>query len=172
MTRTTRRLLAAFVVATGAVAPAAAQQAAPSPLVVTAFNRTAADEAKQGAKRSDDTARPGDVLRYQLTFTNPGASRVRGVKLENPIPGGLQLVGGSVTASRDDARAEFSADGGRTFSPRPVETVNVDGKAVTRAVPPARYTHVRWTLAGWVNPGATVTAAYEARIAGDAPAKQ
>ncbi len=180
MTRTTRRLLVALTLAAGAAplaGTAAAQQApAPTPLVVTAVNRTAALEAQQGARRAAERARRGDLVRYELAFTNPGATRVRGVKLENPIPGGLHFVGGSAVSSRDDARAEYSADGGRTYSRRPMETVTVDGKAVTRPVAPERYTHVRWTLAGWVQPGATVTAAYEARLAGATrppiPAKQ
>ena len=173
MTRTVRRLLvAAFGVAlvAGSGRSALAQQAAQNPLVVTAVNRTAADEAKQGARRADDAARPGDVLRYELTFTNPGKAPVRGVTLDNPIPAGLRFVAGSVASSRDDVAAEFSADGGKTFAARPTETVEVEGRQVVRPVDPARYTHVRWTLAGWVQPGATVTAAYEARL--DGPAKQ
>lgn len=177
MTRTTRSVLVALALAAPVTGTAAAQQApAPNPLVVTAVNRTASDEAQQGARRADDRARPGDVLRYELTFTNPGATRVRGVKLENPIPGGLHFVGGSAASSRDDVKAEYSADGGRTYSRRPMETVTVGGRAVTQPVAPERYTHVRWVLAGWVQPGATVTAAYEARLAGPArpaaPARQ
>jgi len=37
---------------------------------------------------------------------------------------------------------------------------------MTRPVAAERYTHVRWMLAGWVQPGATVTASYDARLAG------
>jgi uncharacterized repeat protein (TIGR01451 family) len=168
MTRTARRLLVAaagIVLAAGFGRPALAQQqAAQNPLVVTAVNRTAAEEASRGAARADEAARPGDVLRYHLAFTNPTPNRVRGVKLDNPIPAGLHFVAGSATSSRDDVRAEFSADSGRTFSARPTETVTVDGEAVTRPVPADRYTHVRWVLAGWVQPGATVTAAYDAQL--------
>jgi len=166
MTRTTRRALVALALSAGFATPALAQQAAPTPLVVTAVNRTAAEDARHGARRADANARPGDVVRYELTFTNPGKARVRGVKLENPIPGGLHFVAGSAASSRDDVAADFSVDGGRTFSRRPMETVTVDGKAVTRPVAAERYTHVRWMLAGWVQPGATVTASYDARLAG------
>ena len=136
-----------------------------SRFVVTAGNRTAAEEAQKRAERADDAARPGDVLRYNLAFTNPTKAPVRGVKLDNPIPAGLRFVAGSATSSRDDVKAEFSADGGKTFSARPTETVTVDGKELTRPVDAARYTHVRWVLAGWVQPGATVTAAYDATLA-------
>lgn len=149
--------------------PARAQQAAaPSPLAVTATNRTLAADAARGAPRADERARPGDVLRYRLTFTNTAGRPVRGVNLSNPLPQSFRLVGGSTRASRDDARAEYSADGGRTFSAQPMEEVVVEGRRVRRAVAPERYTHVRWTVDGWVAPGATVTAEFDARLAGPA----
>lgn len=151
--------------------PAHAQQEKkpePSPLTVTATNRTRAAEAERGAPREDDRVRPGDVLRYRLTFTNTAGRPVRGVNLSNPLPEGFRFVDGSVRSSRDDARPEYSADGGRTFSARPMEEVMVDGKPVRRPVAPERYTHVRWTVDGWVAPGATVTAELDARLPGTA----
>jgi hypothetical protein len=90
---------------------------------------------------------------------------VRQVALQNPVATGLQFVGGSAKSSRQDARAEYSADNGATWSARPMETVTIDGKPVERAVAPERYTGVRWIVDGWVSPGATVTAQFEARLA-------
>lgn len=149
--------------------PALAQQApAPSPLAVTATNRTLAADAARGTPRKDDHVRAGDVLRYRLTFTNTAGRPVRGVNLSNPLPQSFRFVGGSVRSSRDDARPEYSADGGRTFSAQPMEDVVVEGRRVRRAVAPERYTHVRWTVDGWVAPGATVTAEFDARLAGPA----
>jgi hypothetical protein len=43
--------------------------------------------------------------------------------------------------------------------------VTIDGKSVERAIAPERYTGVRWIVDGWVTPGATVTAQFEARLA-------
>jgi len=131
-----------------------------SPLAVTVENRTARAETDRGQPRSDEHARPGDVLHYRLSFRNPGTTNVRGVKLANPLAEGMRFVGGSATSSRRDARLEFSADGGRTFSARPME--EVDGER--RPVPAERYTHVRWTIDGSVAPGATVTAEFDARV--------
>lgn len=160
-----RHTLALVALALAAALPARAQQAAaPEPLVVTAENRTAAAEAARGAPRQGDVARPGDVVRYRLTFRNPGQERVRGVTLDNPVSAGMQYVSGSVRTSRDDVRTEFSADGGRSFSAQPMEEVVVDGARVRRPVPAERYTHVRWTIDGWVAPGAVVTAEFDARI--------
>lgn len=141
-----------------------------SALAVTAENRTAIAAAARGANRADSSVHAGDVLRYKLTFTNTAGRPVRQVALQNPVAGGLQFVAGSATASRQDARAEYSADNGATWSARPMETVMIDGKSVERAIAPERYTGVRWIVDGWVSPGATVTAHFEARLASRAAA--
>jgi uncharacterized repeat protein (TIGR01451 family) len=150
-----------------ASAPLAAQQQAAQPaLRVSAENRTAAEAAQAGRARADQVARPGDVVRYRLTFTNTAGRPVRRVQLSNPLAGGVQFVAGSVRASRQDAQAEYSIDGGRTFSAQPMEEVLVDGRRVRRPASPERYTSVRWTVDGFVAPGATVIAEFEARIGG------
>jgi uncharacterized repeat protein (TIGR01451 family) len=144
---------------------AGAQQAdTTQPLVMTVLNRTAAAEADSGNARADETARPGDVLRYRITFTNGRADAVRGVALSNPIPATLAFVGGSASASREDVQVEYSADNGRTWSAEPTEEVLVDGRRVRRPIPPERFTNVRWTVTGQVQPRATVTAEYDTRI--------
>jgi uncharacterized repeat protein (TIGR01451 family) len=168
-----RRFLTALALLAlpGVTSSAHAQQSAPaaSALVVKAENRTAAAAAARGARRRDAQVRAGDVLRYTLTFTNTAGRPVREVALQNPVAAGLQFVGGSAAASRDDARAEFSADGGRSWSAQPTETVTIDGAAVTRPVAPERFTAVRWTVTGFVAPGATVVAHFDARLAAPSP---
>lgn len=145
--------------------PAMAQQAdTTQALVITVLNRTAAAESEAGNARADDTARPGDVLRYRLTFTNRTAGPVAGVVLSNPIPSTIALVGGTVRSSRDDVQVEYSADNGRTWSAEPTEEVLVNGSRVRRPIPPERFTNVRWTISGQVQPRATVTADYDTRI--------
>ena len=145
--------------------PALAQQAdTTGPLVITVINRTAAAEAEAGSTRADDTARPGDVLRYRLAFTNRTEGPVQGVILTNPIPRTIALVGGTVRSNGDDVQVEYSADDGRTWSAEPTEEVLVDGRRVRRPIPPERFTNVRWTVSGLVQPRATVTAEYDTRI--------
>ena len=166
----TRLSAAALVVALGAASatPARAQQPTSrgtSALAVTAENRTAAAEEARGARRPDAGLRAGDVLRYHLTFTNTAGTPVRKVAIQNPVAAGLQFVPGSARASRDDARAEYTVDGGRTWSARPMERVLVDGRPTERAIPPERYTAVRWVVEGWVAPGTAVTSEFEARLA-------
>jgi uncharacterized repeat protein (TIGR01451 family) len=162
-------LFALVTLGARAQAQAPAAGAAPT-LRVVAENRTAAQAAARGARRADSTVHAGDVVRYKLTFTNSADRAIRNVAIQNPVPAGLQYVAGSAKASRDDARAEYSIDGGHTWSPRPMETVVVDGARIERPVAPERYTAVRWTVGGAVAPTATVTAEFEARLV-LAPAK-
>jgi uncharacterized repeat protein (TIGR01451 family) len=159
-------LLLAMTLAMAAFGQSPTAHSAPTALVVSAENRTAASAAAKGARRADATVHAGDVLRYKLTFTNNVGRPVRQVALQNPVAAGLQFVAGSAKASRNDAQAEYSVDGGKTWSPRPMETVMVDGRGIERAVAPERYTGVRWIVGGWVNAGARVTAEFEARLAG------
>jgi uncharacterized repeat protein (TIGR01451 family) len=164
-TRLIRSTLLLALVAGFGSRTAAAQQAtnaAPS-LVVSALNTTAAGESDRPMRA---TVQPHDVLRYTLTFTNPTGRSLGNVELKNPIPAGVHLVAGSTHASRTDARAEFSADGGKSWSTAPAENVMVDGQAISRPIPADRFTHVRWVLRGAVGPQATVTADFEARVGG------
>jgi uncharacterized repeat protein (TIGR01451 family) len=167
MESSTRAKLSALLLALTFAAPLLAQTPArpASALAVTAENRTALAAAARGAKRTDAAVHAGDVLRYRLTFTNTAGRPVRQVALQNPVAKGLQFIPGSASVSRQDARAEYSADNGATWSVKPMETVTIDGKRVERAVAPERYTGVRWIVDGWVSPGATVTAQFEARLA-------
>lgn len=164
-----RTLLIGLAFAVAAPAPLFAQAVAgaerSSPLAMTAANQTAAAEAARGNPRADSHIRPGDVLRYKLTFTNNIGQPVRGMTFTSPLAAGLQFEGGSVRASRDDARAIYSADGGKSWSERPMEEVLIDGKRVRRAVDPSRYTHVRWTVDGWLATDASVSTEYDARLA-------
>jgi uncharacterized repeat protein (TIGR01451 family) len=162
---TPAKLLGLLFLVTIAAPLSAQAPARPAPaLVVAAENRTAIDAATRGTKRTDAAVHAGDVLRYKLTFTNTAGRPVRQVALQNPVATGLQFVAGSAKSSRQDARAEYSADNGATWSAHPMETVMIDSQPVERAVAPERFTGVRWIVDGWVSPGATVSAQFEARL--------
>ena len=133
--------------------------AAQRPLVVTALNLNARSRGSQS-----QAVLPGDVLQYQLRFTNQGQGDVRGVVFTNPVPAGLRYVDGSAGADRQDVAVEYSTDGGQTFAATPMVTEVVDGRRVQRPASPEQYTHVRWTVQGSIAPGATVTAEFRAEL--------
>jgi uncharacterized repeat protein (TIGR01451 family) len=110
------------LLALGALAwavPATAQQAQePQALVISAENLMAGDQQHQDlAQRGGDpnSLLPGDVVRYQLVFTNIISDSVRRVEFTDPIPEGLQYVGGTAQSDREDVVIEFSNDGGQTY---------------------------------------------------------
>jgi uncharacterized repeat protein (TIGR01451 family) len=147
---------------------AAAQAAPPEPLVVTAHNLMADDArheawAAKGGARSD--VLPGDVIRYTLRFTNTTGQPVQNVVFSNPVPAGLRYVPGTASAGAPGASVTYSIDGGRSYSAEPMIEVISDGQRRSVPAPPEMYTHVRWTVAGWVQPGAEVTAEFRAELA-------
>jgi uncharacterized repeat protein (TIGR01451 family) len=133
--------------------------AAQRPLVVTAQNLNAASRGSQS-----QAVLPGDVLRFQLRFTNQNPGDVRGVVFTNPVPAGLRYVDGSAGADRQDVTVEYSADGGKSFAAKPMITEVVAGTRVQKPVPPEQYTHVRWTVRGSIASGASVTAEFRVTL--------
>ena len=166
--------LSVLIAAALAAAPsglALGQEAeAPKALVVTAENLMQGDARHQEYEsRGGDPAAmlPGDVVRYELQFTNLTSDSVQQVVFQNQVPAGLAYVSGSAGADRDDVSVEYSIDGGATYTATPMAEVVVDGQTVLRPAPPETYTHIRWTLAGWLQPQAELTAEYRARLPGD-----
>jgi uncharacterized repeat protein (TIGR01451 family) len=145
----------------------AQEEPEPQALVVAAENLNAGDERHRSLQRRGLSAQillNGDVVRYRLTFTNVTDVDVSNVAFVDPVPDGLLYVGGSASANREDARIDFSIDGGGNYAERPLIVEIVDGERVERPAPPETFTHIRWTVAGPVAPGAQVTAQFDARF--------
>lgn len=146
---------------------ATAQEPPPNALVVTAENLMAGDErhdawVERGGSASDML--PGDVIRYSLRFTNTQAEAVRNVVFSNPVPQGLRYVMDSASATTQNVAITYSIDGGQTYSAQPMIEVVENGERRNVPAPPRMYTHVRWTVEGWVQPGAQVTAEFRAEL--------
>ncbi len=157
-----------LLLALGALAwavPAAAQE--PQALVISAANLMAGDQRHQelAAQGQDSSSLlPGDVVRYELVFTNIISDSVRNVQFTDPVPEGLQYVGGTARSDREDVVIEYSIDGGQTYTAQPMREVVENGLRVMRAAPPQTYSHIRWRVGGWIQPGAQVTAEFRARL--------
>ncbi len=151
-----------------APAPVVAQEnEEPQALVIEAANLMAGDARHQAlADQVGDPSAyyPGDVIRYRLVFTNITDVAVRSIEFNDPLPLGLHYVGGSALADRDDVIISYSIDGGQVYSAQPMIEDVIDGERVTRPAPPEMYTHIRWMMPGWVQPGARVTAEFRAKL--------
>lgn len=150
--------------------PAAGQQGASAgekALEITAVNLSADDERHRTlASRAGDAGwlLPGDVVRYSLEFTNVKDIPVRNVVIDDPVPEGLRYVEGSASVDHRGVQISYSIDGGRTYSNQPTIRKVVDVEEVELPAPPESYTHIRWTLRDWVQPGERVTAEFRAKL--------
>lgn len=156
-----RMLLAGVMSAALALPPlAAAQTPAPKALVITAHNVTA--EAATG-RANKTLARPGDVIRYALVFTNQTAGPVKNIQFVDPLPKGLVYVLGSAKADHP-VQLEYSIDGAKSYVAQPMIEVVENGKKVQKPAAGELYTHVRWTVLGSLAPGAKVLAEFRAQV--------
>jgi uncharacterized repeat protein (TIGR01451 family) len=99
--------------------------------------------AGQSVLKPASTSKPGDVLEYQVTYTNHAASAISGLVANLPIPVGTTLIDrsalpGEVLASTD----------GSTFAPPPLMRVvkSADGSKHQVEVPLEEYRALRWNL--------------------------
>ena len=104
------------------------------------------------------------MVRYRLLFTNITDVPVRNVVFDNPLPDGLAYVASSAGADVAEVVVEYSIDGGATYSAQPMVEQMVDGEPQMVPAPPEQYTHVRWTVPTWIEPGAQVTAEFRATL--------
>lgn len=102
---------------------------------------------------------PGTEVTYVITYRNNGAQPAEKVVINNPVPRELSYRGNS--AAGKNAKFEVSVDGGATYGVLPsLRVTGADGKP--RPAQPADVTHLRWTLARAVPPGAEGTVRYRA----------
>jgi uncharacterized repeat protein (TIGR01451 family) len=168
-TRRTAAILAAAAALLLSPSAFAQESEQPQALVITALNQMAGDSTHQ-ALGDPNTLLPGDIVHYRLTFTNTTDVSVRNIDFKDPIPGGLHYVEGTATADRDDVVVTYSIDGGQMYTAQPMIERVIDGERVTVPAPPEMYTHIRWFVSSWVQPGAQVTAEFKAQLpANEAP---
>lgn len=91
-------------------------------------------------------AAPGDALAYSLTYTSGGSAAAYAVTLTDPVPAGTAYVPGSAAGA--GAAVSFSRDGGATYG--------------ASDAPPV--THVRFTLAAPLAPGATGSVSFRVTV--------
>jgi len=129
--------VAAFCcVALGAVADA-------KPNVVLKLSGVLVEHDQNGAEKLTSVEKaqlkPGDVVRYVIVASNAGADPARNLVPVGQVPAGTAFVAGSATA-----HAEYSLDGGKTWSTAPTIKVHTPSGDVVKKADPATYTSVRW----------------------------
>ena len=109
-----------------------------------------------------DSAAPGEVVVYTITYTNTGGDVAEKVTITDPLPGMVRYVAGSVSGAAD-AQFAVSVNGGESFSaPDDAWVVRHDGQQ--RPAEPRDYTHLRWVLADPIAPGASGFVRFRTRL--------
>ncbi|HEX6853146.1 MAG TPA: hypothetical protein VF139_17255 [Candidatus Polarisedimenticolaceae bacterium] len=91
-------------------------------------------------------AAPGETVAYTLTYTGGGSAAAYSVTVTDPVPAGTAYVPGSATGP--GASVTFSRDGGASYG--------------ASDAPPV--THVRFTLAAPLAPGATGSVSFRVTV--------
>ena len=91
---------------------------------------------------------PGQILEYNLTYTNQMKKPLSGLIVSGPIPANTTYVAGSAKTQVPHSLL-VSIDGGATFESEPVRRSKrqANGEMKTYIVPPEKYTNIRWKVA-------------------------
>ncbi len=123
------------------------------------------DDNKESLKAATDVE-PNQLVEYQLTYVNKGASNIDGLSVVGPVPEGTTYV--SDTANADVAALLLvSIDGGKTFESEPVVRVETrsTGEVVEKVIPPSEYTHIKWKAESAIkSDGGTQFYTYRVRV--------
>jgi uncharacterized repeat protein (TIGR01451 family) len=130
----------ATLIAAGALAAHA--HAAPSGPVETRM------EARKVVRSSDgkealvaaETARPGDVIEYVVTYRNTGREAVRNLEVTLPIPAHTEFIHGTTRPAGAKASLDASAFGGMPLQRK----VRRDGQYFVETVAYREYRYLRW----------------------------
>ncbi len=105
---------------------------------------------------------PGDKLVVRLHYRNQGATPAKDFRATNPMPSAVQFL------TVNEEWAEISVDGGVNWGKLSNLTVEVAeapaGPASTRAAEAKDVTHVRWSFAAPLSPGAKGTVSFRGMI--------
>jgi len=159
-----RRIAAVLLVVFALVVPEIAS-AKPSVALklVGAVVAKAADGSTTRTPLEKAEPKSGDEIEYDIVATNGGESPALRFVPMGRIPAGTSYVEGSAKAPR--AHAEFSLDGGKTWSAVPIVRVRLpDGTTAMKKADPSLYTAVRFVGDGAIAAHAVVAYTYEVRV--------
>ena len=160
--RLTTRIL--FVCAAAlALAPAAAFA---KPDVVLHLSGATVQKTASGEKLTpldpNVKLKTGEVVLWTITAANKGSDPALHLTPSDKIPAGMAYIAGSATAV--GGTAQFSTDEGKTWSSKPMATVQTPTGPVTKPADPSSYTNIRWIADKPLAPKGSVRFAYEVRV--------
>lgn len=112
-----------------------------------------------------DKATLGDILEYQLNYSNTGQSSLTGIIVEGPIPSGTTYIANS---ARTDVKAqlEVTINRGKTWAMPPLfrDIKNADGSMTKMQIPDSEYTAIRWQVISPLEAGKNMDFIYRIKV--------
>ena len=106
---------------------------------------------------------PGEILDWTMTSENSGNAPALNYKAVGHIPRGTEFVAGSAKA--EGAKAVYSIDGGKSYSPQPtIEEKQADGSVKRVPAPVSMYTDIRYEWVDSLAQGGKLSASYKVRV--------
>jgi uncharacterized repeat protein (TIGR01451 family) len=112
-------------------------------------------------------AQPGEIVEYRVTVTNISDETFTSANaaIVGPVPATTIYLANSASPRGVEANLEFSADGGQTFSEKPVlEKTNEQGEKELVEALPEEYTATRWALLTPLEPAQSLTFKYRVTV--------
>ncbi len=120
-----------------------------------------ADGTVQTIRETIDKIVPGERIVYSLNFTNDDAAPASDIVLTMPIPSEVKFIEG--TAEMPATTVTYSADGGESFASRQ-SVMKLDNAGNIRTASADELTHIRWTVPGPVEIGASGSLSFAATV--------
>ena len=152
----TRPMIAAVLVATAAVASAAAGPLQVTSSILVESRTAAADGTTRIALVKPSKVTPGDKVIFVLSYRNTGAQPLANVVLDNPLPRQIAYR----SANPGSPAPDVSVDGKTFGSLESLRVRSLDGS--TRPASPNDVTSVRWRLASPLAAGSQGQFAFQA----------
>ena len=111
-----------------------------------------------------DSAEPGAVIEYVLTYTNTSEEPLTGFAIKTPIPASTAYVAESADA---DVKSDFrvSVDSGESFEAEPVTRIVIEnGKSKEIVIPPSEYNALSWDVKKKLKAGKSMVMRYRVTI--------
>ena len=155
-------LLAALQAAPALAQPAPASGAKPDVEAVLTQKKVTIGADKKEILSDASAAKPGEVIEYQVTYTNKAKTVSSNVLGTLPIPEGTEYVGGSAKPA-GTVKASLG-DGKYAAIPLKRKVKLPDGKEVEKDVPLYEYKSLQWSL-GDLAAGKSVVVTARVRVA-------
>ncbi|UJF17479.1 hypothetical protein L0B53_01540 [Vibrio sp. SS-MA-C1-2] len=131
--------------------------------VIEAY-RVTVDNSGEEVRSPAEEAFPGDIIEYQLVYSNVSEGDLKSLAITGPIPTNTTYVANS-NRTKVDSEFTVSIDNKKTFESEPVKRKEVkDGKEVEVIISAEEYHALRWNTQALLKAGEEQVFTYRVKV--------